>query len=128
MKLVKVIIEEHLSKEVEVEVNTDDVNEAMDLAEQHVMGKYSNGEIVLTADNYTGTTLVSSDCDEQSTEWRDYWKIHTCELDKANSMCRIVSKDPLEKALGDAISDTVRSLIGEDGEKFLEEAKKNFEK
>lgn len=65
-RTVKVTLEEHLAKELDIEIpdniSDDDANDyALEKAEE----MYKNKEIVLTKDDYNGNTLVSS----ESTEW-----------------------------------------------------------
>ncbi len=74
MKKVKVWIEEHLCKEVEVEVpDTMNVDERMEYAEKYVWNAYYKGEIVLDANDFTGTTLCSVMDEEtgKGTDWHD---------------------------------------------------------
>ena len=74
MKKVKVYIEEHLCKEIEVLVHDDlDAEERMDTAKEWVRQQYQDGEIVLDADDFTGTTLCSVMDEEtgNATDWHD---------------------------------------------------------
>lgn len=58
MRKIKVNIEEHLNKEIYIDI-PDNVTEPELYAEGRVMEMYKNGEIVLTSDDYNGTTLIS---------------------------------------------------------------------
>jgi hypothetical protein len=58
MKKIKVNIEEHLNKEIYIDV-PDDVIESEAYADEKVAQMYRNGEIVLTSDDYNGVTLMS---------------------------------------------------------------------
>lgn len=58
MKKIKVNIEEHLNKEIYIDV-PDDVIEPEAYADEKVAQMYRNGEIVLTSDDYNGVTLMS---------------------------------------------------------------------
>ena len=74
MAKVKVYIEEHLVKEIEVDCPDDmEVDERMEYAERKVVEQYKNEEIVLTADDYSGITLKSVEDVETgtSTEWNE---------------------------------------------------------
>lgn len=70
MARVKVFIEEHLCKTVEIEVpDTMDGLSQEEYAEEKAHGMYRNGEIVLTADDYNGITLCSTEGpDDDATE------------------------------------------------------------
>lgn len=70
---VKVWIEEHLVKEVEVECPDDmSIDERMEYAQDKVLKQYKDGDIVLTADDYTGTTFSVEDVEsDSSTEWKE---------------------------------------------------------
>lgn len=60
-KVVEVTIEEHLSKTVQIEVPDDlDCDERLNLAEQIAKEQYKNGEIILEADDFNGTSLIQS--------------------------------------------------------------------
>ena len=73
MSKVVVFIEEHLCKEVEIEVpNELDTDEAMEYAENKMKEMYKNEEIVLTADDYNGNTLyLIKHEDGTETDWID---------------------------------------------------------
>lgn len=72
MKKVKVYIEEHLCKEIEIEV-PDNVDNAMEYAEDKTREMYSNEEIVLTADDFNGQRLMMvEDEDGCSTDWFNF--------------------------------------------------------
>lgn len=58
MKKVKINIEEHLNKEIIIEV-PDNVEDPEAYADEKVAQMYRNGEIVLTSDDYNGVTLMS---------------------------------------------------------------------
>ena len=58
MKKIKVNIEEHLNKEIYIDV-PNNVAELELYAEGKIAEKYKNGEIVLTSDDYNGVTLIS---------------------------------------------------------------------
>ena len=55
---VKVNLEEHLNKEIYVEV-TSYIEDIEDYVYKIVKGMYKNGDIVLTSNNYNGVTLMS---------------------------------------------------------------------
>ena len=55
---VKVNIEEHLNKEIYVEVPSY-IEDIEDYVYKIVKGMYKNGEIVLTSNDYNGVTLMS---------------------------------------------------------------------
>ena len=57
MAKVIVAIEEHLVKEVEVEVDSNDIDERIQIAEERIRAMVKNSKIVLTADDYSGTRL-----------------------------------------------------------------------
>lgn len=66
---VKVIIEEHLSKEITVDIPNDTVD-AFELAHDKILNMYNKEEIVLGPDDYNGTTLIQmSDESGRETEW-----------------------------------------------------------
>lgn len=73
MAKVTVYIEEHLVKEVVVETPdglTED--EAMEFAEDKVKKDFDNGDIVLTADDFSGIRLWMTEHENgTSTNWRD---------------------------------------------------------
>ena len=74
MKKVKVYVEEHLCREIEIEVPDDmNVDERMEYAEQCVWNAYYKGEIVLDANDFTGTALCSVMDEEtgNATDWHD---------------------------------------------------------
>lgn len=70
---VTVTLEEHLVKEVPVEIPDyiEDPNDRMMIAEEIVRNKYRNSEIVLDADNFSGVTLYSLKDEKtgEETEW-----------------------------------------------------------
>ena len=55
---VKVNIEEHLNKEIYVEVPSY-IEDIEDYVYKIVKGMYKNGEIVLTSNDYNGVTIMS---------------------------------------------------------------------
>lgn len=55
---VKVNLEEHLNKEIYIEVPSY-VEDIEDYVYKIVKGMYKNGEIVLTSNDYNGVTLMS---------------------------------------------------------------------
>ena len=55
---VKVNLEEHLNKEIYVEVPSY-VEDIEDYVYKIVKGMYKNGEIVLTSNDYNGVTMMS---------------------------------------------------------------------
>ena len=72
MSKVKVFIEEHLCKEVEIEV-PNDVDDAMEWAEEKAKEMYENEEIILTADDFNGQRcMMVQDEDGHETEWFDF--------------------------------------------------------
>ena len=73
MKKVKVYIEEHLCKEVEIEVPDNlNVDERIELAEEKAREMYRNEEIILTSDDYTTTLVCAFDMETDiSTEWNE---------------------------------------------------------
>jgi hypothetical protein len=91
MKEVTVHLEEHLVKTFKVEVNTDDSDEAMDIAEQAVLREYDDGNIVLTADDYNNTTLIHAEIDGFDTEWRETYraKDDSYTKEQLKEMCKI---------------------------------------
>lgn len=74
MAKVKVTIEEHLTKEVEIEVpqSVIDDNDASAVIRK-ATEMYENGEIVLTADDFSGVKLIAITDDEfGETEWEEF--------------------------------------------------------
>lgn len=72
MKKVKVSIEEHLCRTIEIEV-PDDVNDALEYAEEKAKEMYFNEEIVLTADDFNGQRcMMVEDEDGFATSWNDF--------------------------------------------------------
>lgn len=73
MSKVSVFIEEHLCKEIIVDVPDGmDIDDAMDYAEKRVKEQYDNGDIVLTADDHNGIVLWMTEHENGiSTNWRD---------------------------------------------------------
>ena len=55
---VKINLEEHLNKEIYVEVPSY-IEDIEDYVYKIVKGMYKNGEIVLTSNDYNGVTLMS---------------------------------------------------------------------
>ena len=55
---VKVNLEEHLNKEIYIEVPSY-IEDIEDYVYKIVKGMYKNGEIVLTSNDYNGVTLMS---------------------------------------------------------------------
>jgi hypothetical protein len=74
MPKVKVTIEEHLSKTVEVEISQEAFDEYdTEAAIQKAMEMYLNEEIVLTSDDFNGTKLIAVTDDEfADTEWEEF--------------------------------------------------------
>ena len=70
---VKVSIEEHLCKTIEIEVpNNLDENEAMEYAENEAREMYKNEEIILTADDHNGVVLMQIELEDGTcTNWYD---------------------------------------------------------
>lgn len=70
---VKVSIEEHLCKTIEIEVpNNLDENEAMEYAEDEAREMYENEEIILTADDHNGVVLMQIELEDGTyTDWHD---------------------------------------------------------
>ena len=58
MRTVKVNVEEHLNKEIIIEI-PDNVEDPETYADEKVAQMYRNGEIILTPDDYNGVTLMS---------------------------------------------------------------------
>ena len=74
MAKVKVTIEEHLTKEVEIDV-PDSVIEDNDTEAviQKAREMYDNGEIVLTPDDFSGIKLIAiTDEEFGETEWEEF--------------------------------------------------------
>lgn len=69
---VSVFIEEHLCREVIIDVSTNDVDEAMGLAEEQAKEMYKNEEIVLTADDFNGVRQMMVECGDYSTSWNEF--------------------------------------------------------
>lgn len=66
-------IEEHLVKQVEIEIPDD--TEECDVAEtamQKAIDMYYNEEIVLTSDDFSGVRLVAVTEDGYETEWEEF--------------------------------------------------------
>lgn len=63
---IKVIIEEHIGQEFEIEADT--VEEAMQIAEQ----KYYDGEFVVDAFNAPTAKLMMADDGQYQTEWEEF--------------------------------------------------------
>lgn len=74
MPKVKVSIEEHLSKTVEIEVPQSVVdNGDSDSVIQKAIQMYENEEIVLTSEDFSGIKLIAiTDEDFGSTEWNEF--------------------------------------------------------
>lgn len=91
MKEVIVHVEEHLLKEIKVQVDTDNMDDAMDIAQQHVLNMYNDNKIILTADDHT-TTLFHAECDGYDTEWKEDYRLgdDTYSKEKLEQMCTIV--------------------------------------
>lgn len=70
---VKVSIEEHLCKTIEIEVPDNlDENEAMEYAENEAREMYKNEEIILTADDHNGVVLMQIELEDGTcTDWHD---------------------------------------------------------
>ena len=68
---VKVQIEEILSKVVHVNVPDDitDIQEVYYYIQNFMKGAYFNQEIILTADDYSGTTQINILLDDRSSGW-----------------------------------------------------------
>ena len=58
MKKVKVNIEEHLNREIYIDV-PEDIEDPEVYAEEKTAEMYGNGELILDADDYNGITLIS---------------------------------------------------------------------
>lgn len=58
MKKVKVNIEEHLNKEIYIDV-PEGIEDPEVYAEEKVAKMYGNGELILDADDYNGIALIS---------------------------------------------------------------------
>lgn len=74
MAKVKVLIEEHLVKEIEIDCPDNmNIDERMAYAQDKVLKQYKDENIVLTSDDYSGITLCSvEDVDSgASTEWKE---------------------------------------------------------
>lgn len=73
MSKVKVSIEEHLCKTIEIEAPDNlDENEAMEYAENEAREMYENEEIILTADDHNGVVLMQIELEDGTcTEWYD---------------------------------------------------------
>lgn len=74
MPKVKVTIEEHLSKTVEIEVSQEVFdNGDTDAVISKAMEMYVNEEIVLTPDDFNGTKLIAiTDEEFGETEWDEF--------------------------------------------------------
>ena len=74
MAKVKVTIEEHLTKEVEIEVPQSVIDDDDAYAViQKATEMYENGEIVLTSDDFSGVKLIAITDDEfGETEWEEF--------------------------------------------------------
>lgn len=75
-RTVTVYIEEHLVKEVEVEIPDnviDDPNIIMQYAEDKVTTDYRDTKICLNADDRNGVALISSKYNDIETEWHNIW-------------------------------------------------------
>jgi hypothetical protein len=68
---VTVLVEEHLVREIIVEVPDEYIEEgcAEDYAIDLVTKKYKSGDIVLDADDYNGQTLMCTEYEGMRTEW-----------------------------------------------------------
>ena len=77
MAKLSIFIEETLCKEIVVDISDDESKyyEESFLAYEEVMRKYCNGEIVLTADDFTGLTQVMAQCEEFG-EYGDWTEIY----------------------------------------------------
>lgn len=75
MSKVKVFIEEHLCKEIEIDVPDElglDSDDEMEYAEEKAKEMYRNEEIVLTAEDYTGITCIMVKHENgHETNWMD---------------------------------------------------------
>lgn len=70
---IKVAIEEHLVKQVEIEIPDD--TEKCDVADaviQKAIDMYYNEEIVLTSDDFSGIRLIAVTEDGYATEWEEF--------------------------------------------------------
>lgn len=74
MPKVKVTIEEHLSKTVEIEVSQEVFdNEDTDAVISKAVEMYANGGIVLTPDDFNGVKLIAvTDEEFGETEWDEF--------------------------------------------------------
>ena len=66
MRKFKIIIEEHVSQEFEVEAN--DIGDAMDIAEE----KYNSGEFVLEPGVVNAKLMMADDGNGDCTEWTEF--------------------------------------------------------
>ena len=66
MKKIKVIIEEHISQEFEIEA--ENIEEAMEKAEE----MYYNEELVVDSFNAPTCKLMMADDGEEQTEWTEF--------------------------------------------------------
>ena len=75
MAKVSVFIEEHLVKEVVVDVPDElNMDERMTKAEELVRERFDNGDVVVTTDDYSGTRLIMIHDHRANfeTEWVNY--------------------------------------------------------
>jgi hypothetical protein len=74
MAKVKVTIEEHLTKEVEIEVPDSVIeNDDTDAVLNKAIEMYNNEQIVLTADDFSGVKLIAiTDENLSETEWMEF--------------------------------------------------------
>ncbi len=66
---VKVTIEETLSRTIEIDVPTEDADEAMEIAEEQAIEDYRNEKIVLDAEDFTGMQIMVEAERGESTGW-----------------------------------------------------------
>lgn len=60
---VVVHLEETLVKRIELIIDADSIDEAMEKAEEKIANDYVVGKIILTADDFNGDALIQSECD-----------------------------------------------------------------
>lgn len=90
---VKVNIEEHLVKTIEVNVNTDDPDKAIMIAENCIMDKYAKDEIKLTReDDFSGTTLVMTEVGTVATDWHAAYTPYKDDI-PSDDMAKLINKN-----------------------------------
>lgn len=60
-----------MCKEINISIDADNFDDAMNIAHDKVIEDYKQEKIVLTSDDYNGITLTQVECDGFDTEWKE---------------------------------------------------------